>query len=299
MIIYTIQNKINDKLYIGQTTLSLEQRVSKHLRTRGCSAIHVSLLKYGLDSFNFSIIDDSAITLEDLNELEQKYILEYDTISPKGYNLVCGGGNSIMSEESRNKISQASKGRKHTEEAKIKIGNASRERIRTKETYLKIAESNRGKKHTEESRKKMSDAHKGVPHPCRGRKKGPPSEETRRKLSERMSGKNHPNYGKKFSDELRKKLSEAHKGIRLSEESRKKVSEALKGHKVTEETREKIAEKLRGSKCVRAKLNEENVLQIRELLKEGHTQPEIAKKFNVSRGIISNIKNGYSWRWLK
>jgi len=299
MIIYAIQNKINDKLYIGQTTLSLEQRVSKHLRTRGCSAIHASLLKYGLDNFNVSIIDDSATTLEYLNELEQKYILEYDTISPKGYNLVCGGSNSILSEESRNKISQTLKGRKHTEEAKIKIGESSRKRKRTKETCKKISEALKGKHPSEETLKKMSEVHKGIPSPMKGKKGRVVSEETRRKLSERMSGKNHPNYGKKFSDELRKKLSESHKGIRLSEESRKKVSEAVKGRKLSEETKRKISEKQRGSKCQHAKLNEENVLQIRELLKEGHTQPEIAKKFNVSRGIISNIKNGYSWRWLK
>lgn len=45
-------------------------------------------------------------------------------------------------------------------------------------------------------------------------------------------GEDHHNFGKTFSDELRQKLSDAHKGIKygpMSEESKRKKSEALKG----------------------------------------------------------------------
>ena len=48
------------------------------------------------------------------------------------------------------------------------------------------------------------------------------------------------------TDEARKKMSEAHKGLHLSEEHRRKISEAQKGRIVTEETRRKISEAQKG-----------------------------------------------------
>ena len=51
--------------------------------------------------------------------------------------------------------------------------------------------------------------------------------------------------GKKFSEEHKKKLSEAHKGKKRSEETRKKIAEAKKN--ISEETRKKIAEAKKGN----------------------------------------------------
>lgn len=76
------------------------------------------------------------------------------------------------------------------------------------------------------------------------------------------------NLGIKFSDEAKKKISDAHKGKKLSEEHKKKISESCKGHKpgvftedglrrlrefntgktIPEETREKISKSLTGIK---------------------------------------------------
>ena len=54
------------------------------------------------------------------------------------------------------------------------------------------------------------------------------------------------NKGKKFSDEHRKKLSEAKKGKFLSEEHRRKISEAKKGKVRSEDTRMKISAAIKG-----------------------------------------------------
>ena len=61
-------------------------------------------------------------------------------------------------------------------------------------------------------------------------------------------GKPGPNKGKKFSEEARRKMSEAkkgkpsnHKGKKLSEEARKKLREANKGKKLSEETKRKMS----------------------------------------------------------
>ena len=48
------------------------------------------------------------------------------------------------------------------------------------------------------------------------------------------------------TNESRKKMSEAHKGLHLSEEHRRKIGESNKGRIVTEETRRKISEAQKG-----------------------------------------------------
>jgi len=55
----------------------------------------------------------------------------------------------------------------------------------------------------------------------------------------------------------------------------------------------------RGSKNHRAKLNEEKVRTIRQLLKDGAGVRELGVKFNVSHVSISKIKHRKSWNWLK
>lgn len=78
------------------------------------------------------------------------------------------------------------------------------------------------------------------------------SEITKQKISEKQ--KNIPKYslrGRKASDEVRKKLSEAHKGHYVSEETRKKHSDAWKGKKnpsyggLSENQKNKISKKLK------------------------------------------------------
>ena len=64
---------------------------------------------------------------------------------------------------------------------------------------------------------------------------------------------------KPFTEEHRKKISEAMKGYTVSEETRKKLSEANKGHTVTEDTRRKISEANKNmSEDRRRKMSESN-----------------------------------------
>jgi len=46
------------------------------------------------------------------------------------------------------------------------------------------------------------------------------------------------------------------------------------------------------------KLTEDNVKEIRLLLASGIPQRKLAKKYNISRGTIQNIRNKKSWGWL-
>ena len=85
-----------------------------------------------------------------------------------------------------------------------------------------------GKNHTEEAKSTISKKKLGAPR----------TEESRRKQGDSISGENHWAYGGgKFSDEHRRKLSEAGMGKKMSDEARRKLSEAKKGTKLSEEAR--------------------------------------------------------------
>lgn len=69
MIIYKITNKINGKLYVGQTIRPLKRRIWNHLCKTG-TAISSALRKYGIENFVIEEID-RAETKEELNKKEQ------------------------------------------------------------------------------------------------------------------------------------------------------------------------------------------------------------------------------------
>jgi len=79
MCIYLITNLINDKKYVGQTIYkNPNQRWSKHKydtkRDSFCS-IHMAMRKYRIENFKFEVIDESANNIDELNDLEEFYII--------------------------------------------------------------------------------------------------------------------------------------------------------------------------------------------------------------------------------
>lgn len=90
--IYCVTNLINDKKYIGQTVLTLEQRKNRHLNTKKRSYFQQALKKYGFENFHWEIIEENILDSEKLNLLEQEYITKFKTnIKDFGYNLTNGG----------------------------------------------------------------------------------------------------------------------------------------------------------------------------------------------------------------
>lgn len=95
MFLYKIQNKINKKIYIGQTTTSLKARWYCHIyeckRVRK-HPLYNAIKKYGKE--NFSIEEIGGVnSLTELNYQEWFLIHKYNTIWPNGYNLKQGGNN--------------------------------------------------------------------------------------------------------------------------------------------------------------------------------------------------------------
>jgi group I intron endonuclease len=133
---------------------------------------------------------------------------------------------------------------------------------------------------------------------------GTHSEETKRKISIKNSGENNPMYGRtgdqhhntgrKFSEEHRRKLSEAHMG-------HTPWNKGMKGEYTTgprsEETKRKISENNSGENNGQSKLNWDNVREIREKYSTGeHTQKQLAVLFGVSQTQINSVVNNRSWR---
>ena len=246
--IYKITNTVNGKSYIGQTIRDAEKtRIPVHLNGHGNVSIKQAIEKYGKDAFTYEILHDGIIP-ELLDALESEAIKKFNTVFPHGYNLTTGGGGT-HSEETRQKISNANKGRTAWNKGKRGILQPS------EETCLKISEALTGITRSKETRRKISEGLKG--HPCYKNRtawnKGKsPSEETRRKQSEAKKGKKRP----PFTDETRRKLSEANKGEKnhfygktLSQEHRRKLSKAITGEKHSSESKQKMSEVRESAEC--------------------------------------------------
>lgn len=95
--IYVIKNKINSKVYVGQTIQGTEERFKQHLKllkTNEKQLIHKAIKKYGKDAFYCETLISGVETFEELNKLEEYFILEYNSVVPNGYNLCYGGSQS-------------------------------------------------------------------------------------------------------------------------------------------------------------------------------------------------------------
>lgn len=142
------------KYYIGQT-IRPKFRKNEHVsRAFNGSELpfHRAIRKYGIDSFGYSILcgitcSNTETLSEILNNLEQYYIIKYNSKVPTGYNVTEGGeGNLgiVLSEETKYKMSLS------------KIGHKC-----STNTKKKISEWQVGKKLSEDTKNKIRDSHVG------------------------------------------------------------------------------------------------------------------------------------------
>ena len=92
--IYSITNKLNGKMYIGQT-VSYCDRKSQHFTREKGYRLSQAMKKYGKENFEMKpIVTFKAINkkvrADVLNQLEIFYIKKYDTFR-NGYNATTGG----------------------------------------------------------------------------------------------------------------------------------------------------------------------------------------------------------------
>ena len=159
--VYQHKNKINGKVYIGITSQKLEQRWgSQGCNYKSSPHFYSAIQKYGWDNFEHNILF-TDLTKEQACLKEQELIKEYNSMNREfGYNSTSGGDIFTMNEETKQKISQAmirnqnGLGHPCSEEKKEKISNAQK-----------------GRKFTEEHKQKLSEAAKNRHVPCSEEKK--------------------------------------------------------------------------------------------------------------------------------
>ena len=149
--IYKITNKVNNKVYIGQTIRTIEERYQRHLseaKRRTNRPLYDSMNHHGIDNF---IVEQVVEAPDDkLNELEVFYIAKYKTTDPAfGYNLTTGGDSfkSCLSPEAKKRAAE-------------KISKALKGKKQPKELVEKRTAKLRGQKRTEEQRKRFSEGQK-------------------------------------------------------------------------------------------------------------------------------------------
>lgn len=204
-IIYKITNKINNKVYIGQTIRAFNERyISGNIYNTCNKHLKNSIKKYGVENFEITETLDIAFNQQELNEKEDMYIKLYNATNPKyGYNKQTGGGNGKPSEETRKKQSLAHIGKcagKNNPMYGRKLSPETIEKIRLANIGRKSPM--KGKHHTENAKRKNSEAHKGS---------------------------NHVNFGKPLPEKTRKNISKAKMGHEVDEITRSKISATLMG----------------------------------------------------------------------
>ena len=188
-----LENKINGKIYIGQTIRAIDVRFKEHqLESSTCVAIRNAIQYHGWENFEKDYYECPD---EDLNFDEELLVREMGTLAPNGYNLQDGGGNCQPSEESKQKNRDSHLGKAHNEESKKKMSKVRQGKMHTEGTKKKIGESRRGKTHTKETRQKMAETQRGKTH----------SEETKLKMR-------NVKIGKKIFEETKQKLSDSQRG---------------------------------------------------------------------------------------
>ena len=219
--VYVHINKINGKLYFGQTGQeNVKDRWDSGHGYKPCVAFNRAIEKYGWDNFEHIVLFEN-LSLEMANIIESELIKKYETTNGVyGYNITSGGSNYKMSERTKEKLRMKAVGRTHSDESKEKIRKYLREnhpmqgKHHSEETKKKMRNVKLGKFVSQETRDKLSKVQQGENNPFYGKHH---TQETKdiisQKASERNIGEGNPFYGKHHTDEAKRKMSKAHKRI--------------------------------------------------------------------------------------
>ena len=179
--VYVHRNKINGKIYVGQTCQKPESRWANGNGYKESPYFYNAIQKYGWNNFEHKVVL-SNLDIDDANDFEQLLIAKLDTMNrDKGYNLRSGGKNSKLSESVKEKISKNHadfRGKNHP---------------------------NYGKHLSEQARQKISISNKN------------PSDKTRKQMSEsakiRHMNSGNPFLGKHHTKEAKEKISQSRMGV--------------------------------------------------------------------------------------
>lgn len=178
--IYKISCAKNGKVYIGYTSKTIEERFNLHMlnaRWRRRAALYDAIRTYGNDAFSVELLMECE-NHESACAEEIRFIAEYNSMLPNGYNMTRGGDGvpvpievhkeagkrkrGVVTEKMRAHFNRR-KGIKHSPEH---IAKCVAKRIgskRSEETRRRMSAAQKGRVISEEARKNISKALKGRP----------------------------------------------------------------------------------------------------------------------------------------
>jgi len=151
--VYKITNTVNNMQYIG-VSVDVEKRFKSHCRATGSTKLLLknAILKYGKDAFKVETLIKA--TQKYCYEIEPKVIAAFNTISPNGYNLTAGGMGSLGLTGEMNGC-YGRTGEKHPNFGKP--GHRTNV-FHTEETKQKMRAARKGRKWSPEVKEKMRQA---------------------------------------------------------------------------------------------------------------------------------------------
>jgi group I intron endonuclease len=163
------------KTYIGQST-NIDWRWEQYNKYpasfKGQRRLYNSITKHGVDNHIFEIVEECEV--EQLDEREIYWGHHFNVLGENGLTLKLGNGRQIVSQETKQKMSESIKGKKTGKESKgsgRKAGFTYSDEIKQKmrEAKLNKPSNHKGSKDSIETLIKKSEAKKGKPSPRKGK----------------------------------------------------------------------------------------------------------------------------------
>lgn len=182
----------NGKAYVGMTKDYI-RRCRDHQATHvsKCRLFSAAIQKHGWGNFEHEVLL-TGLTLDVANDMEDDIIMLFNTLSPNGYNLKRGGRHAALTEDAKAKMSATHTGKKMSPESREKMSIAKAGFRHSEQTKLAIGAHWKGKAKPQDVREKISMSHTGKKMP----------DGFGKKVAERM-------LGKKLSQETRDRMRAA------------------------------------------------------------------------------------------
>lgn len=262
-IIYIHINSVNNKVYVGQTILSIERRKQLGYTSKFKNAIN----KYGWNNFESYVLEHCQI--QNLDEREIYWIEKYNSVE-SGYNTTPGGSSGGF------------RSKKICPECNKKINLPSFDR------HYKACIERKSCLYCNQKLSKTN--HKSKNQMC-----------SKECIRLHTGNKNlYMNNEKKciicsqtFISKYKSRKTCSNKCLKvlISQNSKQSL-------KNTWRKRKSNKERQLGQFHPKAKLNENDIYKIRELYSNGDSQSDIAKLFNIDQPAVWKIINKITWKHL-
>lgn len=307
--IYLITNRVNGKRYIGQHHYDGEG-IDISYKGSG-KLLKQAYEKYGTENFTMEVLEFCSDA--SLDSLEVKYITEYNTKTPNGYNITDGGGGcagrKYTDEQIENmriaqnrpevkaKKREWATGRVQSDEAKKKVSEKAKERYKNPEKRKEITEHlNRIRPKSQKERificpLKLAYLNSKRPLLLELAK----AFECDYRIVKRRAEK----YGIKLN------IRPAWEGKKHTEEYKQKISEFMTGRIVSEETKEKLSLSHSGKSVEKLRKPIKQIaVNTNEIIKVWDGITIAANELKISQSTISSCLSGkrktaggYRWEY--